>query len=84
MDGMQTTPAGGSAVVLGTISMETPSGTKGISKRCVGAAAISPSDMLVPFSEPVPVAAGVVIRVVVTPASTSSFTWTANFGGYEK
>jgi hypothetical protein len=84
MNGIQTTPAGGSAVNLGIISLEIPSGTKVIAKRCVGAAAIDPVGLLIPFLEPIPVAAGTTIRVVVTPATTSSFTWAANFGGYEK
>jgi hypothetical protein len=80
----QTTPAGGTAVVLGTISLETPSGTKIITRRMIGAGAMEISSFSLPFAEPLPIASGTVVRVVVTPAATSSFNWNANFGGYEK
>lgn len=36
------------------------------------------------FSEPIPLAAGLVLGFLVTPASATSMTWTANFVGYEK
>lgn len=36
------------------------------------------------FAEPIAIAAGTVIRVVVTPGATTSYTWKANFGGYER
>ena len=36
------------------------------------------------LSQPIPIAGGTVIVVKVTPASSASMTWTANFGGYEK
>ena len=36
------------------------------------------------FSEPIPLAAGLVIRFLVTPAAATSMTWIANFAGYEK
>jgi len=39
---------------------------------------------LVQFAEPIPFAAGTVIRLVVTPASATSMLWVGNFGGYEK
>lgn len=68
-------------VIFGTISMETPSGTKDITWRFMGP---NPQQDHITFSEPIPVAAGVVIRVVVTPGITTSLTWIANFGGYER
>lgn len=68
-------------VVFGSISMETPSGTKDITWRFMGP---NPQQDHITFSEPVPVAAGVVIRVVVTPGIATSLTWIANFGGYER
>jgi hypothetical protein len=80
----QTSPAGGTAVVLGTISLETPSGTKIITRRMLGAGAIEAASFTLPFAEPLPISSGTVVRVVVTPASTNSFSWNANFGGYEK
>lgn len=36
------------------------------------------------FTEPVPVAAGQVVTIQVTPAAVTSYTWQGNFGGYEK
>lgn len=76
-----TVPGNGNPVSLGTISLESPAGTKLITTAFV----FSAGNLLeVPFSEPIPIAAGTVIRVVVTPAATTSFTWYANFGGYEK
>jgi hypothetical protein len=38
----------------------------------------------VTFAEPIPIAAGTVIRVVCTPAAATAMTWRANLGGYEK
>jgi hypothetical protein len=38
----------------------------------------------VTFTEPIPFAAGTVLRVVTTPAATTSTMWFANFGGYER
>jgi len=84
LTGTQTTPAGGTSTILGTMSLELPSGTKVISQRFLGGGGISTDHMVIPFSEPVPVAASTVIRVVVTPAAITSFNWSANFGGYEK
>lgn len=76
-----TLPGNNNPVDLGAVSLETPSGTKVITHE-----AIHPSYYLpgYQFSEPIPIAAGVVIRVVCTPASVTSITWRANFGGYEK
>jgi hypothetical protein len=81
MDGFETTlPGNANPIALGTITLQV-----------AGVASISvdyfhPPDkaLLFPFGEPLPVAAGVVIRVVVTPAITTSITWRANFGGYER
>jgi hypothetical protein len=84
MEGAQTLPAGGTSLVLGTISLETPAGSKGISKRCLGGGSVLAAEFKATYSEPVPIYGGTVIRVVVTPALVTSFTWTANFGGYEK
>lgn len=36
------------------------------------------------FAEPLPISAGTVIQVTVTPAAATSMKWTANFGGFEK
>jgi hypothetical protein len=36
------------------------------------------------LTEPMPFAAGTVLRALTTPSATTSMTWNANFGGYEK
>lgn len=70
------------ATNYGDCSLESPAGTKLLTVMNAHAGEISP----IPFSfgEPLPIAAGVVVRIVCTPAATTSFTWRANFGGYEK
>jgi hypothetical protein len=42
------------------------------------------ADFILTWAEPMPIAAGVVIRVVVTPVVATSMTWRGNFGGYER
>ena len=73
-------PGNGNPILLGTVSLETPSGTKVIADTM-----FHPNSMgfNTTFSEPIPVLAGVVIRVVTTPSVTTGVTWGANFGGYE-
>jgi hypothetical protein len=71
------------ATNFGTISLETPSGTKIFTDNLAsGNGATSPT-VSAP-SEPLAIAGGAVIRIVVTPASTTSMVWTANLIGYEK
>ena len=82
--GAQTTPSGGTSIVLGTLSLEAPSGTKVMIKRCLGGGGVLPDGLIFTFTEPLFFNSGTVIRAVVTPASTTSFTWSANFGGYER
>lgn len=72
------------ASILGVISLETPSGTKAITLDDTNPTTSEVEFHPIVFSEPIPIAAGVVIRVVVTPAAATSRTWRANFGGYEK
>lgn len=72
------------ASILGAISLETPSGTKVLTLDDVNPTTSEVSREVITFSEPQPIAAGTVIRVVVTPAATTSMLWRANFGGYEK
>jgi hypothetical protein len=74
-------PGNNNPVVLGTIALETPSGTQVYIKDSIHNI-YSPSTPT--LAEPIPIAAGVVIRVTCTPAATSSTIWRANFGGYEK
>lgn len=70
------------ATNFGTASLETPSGTKVLTRLMCG---VGFSDMgFLELAEPVPIAAGEVVRIVCTPASGTAFTWQANLGGYER
>jgi hypothetical protein len=70
------------ATLFGACSLESPAGTKLVTTMLAGAG-IGDRDWL-PFIEPVPIAAGVVIRIVCTPAAATAMTWQANFGGFER
>ena len=70
------------ATLFGTLSLETPAGTKLYTMDVFHAGTLD--GKVITFPEPVPVAAGTVVRVVCTPAAATAFTWRANFGGYEK
>jgi hypothetical protein len=70
------------ATYFGMASLENPSGSKLITQMQAGAGITNMPPLV--FTEPVPIAAGTVIRVVCTPSSTTSYTWQANLGGYEK
>jgi hypothetical protein len=74
-------PGNNNPILLGTASLETPSGTKVYTKDFIHNIYDGLGHN---FAEPIPVAAGTVIRVVCTPGATSSTLWRANFGGYEK
>ena len=70
------------ATFFGTASLESPAGTKLVTLMHAGTGITILPQM--DFTEPVPIVSGVVIRVVCTPSSTTSYTWQANFGGYER
>ena len=70
------------ATNFGLASLESPAATKLITAMNSGAGITDLPPFT--FSEPIPIAAGTVIRVVCTPGATTSYTWQANFGGYEK
>jgi hypothetical protein len=70
------------ATNFGTISLETPSGTKVITEDIFHAGI--DGGYTITFSEPLPIASAAVIRVVCTPSAVTAFTWKASFGGYEK
>jgi hypothetical protein len=77
-------PSGGTAVNpvnIGFVSLESPAGTKLITVNYVGP---QTEHDTITFAEPIPIAAGVVVRVVCTPDAVTSTQWSANFGGYEK
>jgi hypothetical protein len=69
------------ASTYGTISLETPSGTKIQTwiARDAGTDSFARA-----FAEPLPIPAGAIIRFTVTPTNNTSYTWVANFVGYEK
>jgi hypothetical protein len=70
------------ATYFGATSLENPAATKLLTQMQAGAGITDMPPL--GFAEPIPIAAGTVIRVVCTPSSTTSYTWQANFGGYEK
>jgi hypothetical protein len=76
-----TLPGNGNPVALGTISLESPIGTKLFTTFLVSPANVQAT---ITLAEPMPITSATVIRVVTTPAAVTSFTWYANFGGYEK
>ncbi len=71
------------ASILGTISFELPSGTKGYTASEVNPTTSATQQKTVAFSDPIPVAAGTIIRLVCTPAAVTSMTWIGNLCGYE-
>ena len=71
------------ATNFGNSSLESPAATKLITTIIANAGVINPP-FAIEFGEPIPIASGTVIRVVCTPAATTSFLWQANFGGYER
>ena len=75
-----TIPGNANPVNLGRISFQNPSGTTVIQAQRFHADYVT---SVYTFSDPLPIAAGTVIRVVVTPVAATSYTWLANFGGYE-
>lgn len=70
------------ATHFGNCSIESPAGTKLVTTMISGSG-IGDRDWL-PFVEPIPIAAGTVIRIVTTPSATTAFTWQGNLGGYER
>lgn len=75
-----TLPGNTNPVLLGTASLESPAGTKLITSTRIHADYVS---SVYTFSDPLPIASGTVIRCVCTPNAATSYTWRANFGGYE-
>lgn len=71
------------AAKLGTWSVETPSGTKIITLPETNPTTSGNEPFVLALTEPIPIASGVVIRVVCTPAAVTAMDWYANLGGYE-
>lgn len=70
------------ATNFGNCSLESPAGTKLYTQMVTNAgASVVVSERV---AEPIPIASGVVVRLVCTPSAVTSFTWVGNFGGYEK
>jgi hypothetical protein len=70
------------ATNYGNCSLESPAGTKLYTSMV--ASASNPVLVGEQLAEPVPIASGVVVRLVCTPSAATSFTWIGNFGGYER
>jgi len=73
-------PGNGNPIDLGSMSLESPSGTKIMTLEFFHPP--QPAQITT-FNTPIPITAGTVIRVVTTPKSATSTDWQANFGGYE-
>ncbi len=71
------------ATNFGTLSFETPSGTKVATINLAGGAGASQWGEF-DFAEPIPIASGVVVRLVCTPSAATAFTFTGNMIGYER
>jgi hypothetical protein len=67
---------------VGTISLESPAGTKLITHNFV-AQTVGAINKVEQAFNGIPIPAGTVIRVVTTPSAVASRTWVANFGGFE-
>lgn len=72
------------ATINGDISLEIVSGTKVFTTSIIGSgnAAFQPERLL--YLEPIPIAAGTVVRIVCTPSSATARTWYGSLVGYEK
>lgn len=77
------TAASATASVLGTITVTVAGVVVYTAEFCNPTSGATETHSLA-FSEPIPLAAGVVISVLVTPAAATSMRWTGNFGGFEK
>jgi hypothetical protein len=77
-----TVPAA-TASVLGTVSLRV-GGTAVYTAEFVNPTTSDVRPISLVMSEPIPIAAGVVVDVVVTPAAVTSMRWTANLIGFEK
>ena len=84
IDVMLTTFAA-TATYFGTVSLETPSGTKLLTWRPAGSG-MAESGVYEP-AEPLTIVGNsngqTIVRVVCTPSASTAFTWTANMVGYE-
>ena len=81
--GVRLTTIASTATTFGTASLENPSGTKLMTRILAGAGVTAPPPYC-NYTEPLPIAAGTVIRIVCTPAAATSYTWQGNIWGYEK
>lgn len=70
--------------LLGKVSLEVPSGTKRCSWNVVQGADGKVDFINLDFSDPFPLNSGLVVRLVVTPAITTSTVWDANILGFER
>lgn len=71
------------ATRLGTASLEID-GVKSYTGDFVATINLQNNIIHLEFGEPVQIAAGKAVRVIVTPSSLAGVKWTANFGGYER
>jgi hypothetical protein len=70
------------ATYFGLCSLESPAGTKRFTMMLANTGATTPVDAT--LAEPLPIASGVVVRLVCTPSAATAFTFQGNLIGYEK
>lgn len=70
------------ATNFGECSLESPAGTKLYTMMNANAGA--PVPITAVLSEPLPIASGVVVRLVCTPSAATAFTWRGNMVGFER
>lgn len=79
MGHLSVTPGSANPINLGTMSLESPAGTKLFT---VDLAHPDFRGILLPLPEPFPIPSGTVLRMVCTPAAATSTLWRVNFGGF--
>lgn len=71
----------GAHAYFGTLSLESPATTKLLTFEV--SADTDQGIVTLGFPEPIPFAAGTVVRLVCTPAAATNFAWRTNMWGYE-
>lgn len=80
---VRNTAISSTALVQGTFSIRV-AGVIGLTQINTNPTTSATDSYILTVAEPIPFAAGTVIDVVCTPATTTSLTWVANIGGYTK
>lgn len=71
------------ATLFGVVYLQSPDLSVLVMADLAGPGITAPP-IIIPFSEPIPITMNTVVEVTCTPSASTSFTWVAGFGGYEK